>query len=149
MIYYREVETGEVYAYPEHDVEAGLIKAGLVTMTEDEIKAHLNPIPVWWTNGTELIQSVYGADGWHAASEEEIATLLAAVALVQVQDETARLRGIADAAITPLQDAVDIGEATAEEEARLKLWKKYRVALSRLPDQEGYPKEIDWPAPPA
>lgn len=72
----------------------------------------------------------------------------AAVLLASVQAETTRLRSIADVAIAPLQDAVDIDEATAEEEAKLKLWKKYRVALNRLPDQEGYPADITWPVMP-
>lgn len=73
----------------------------------------------------------------------------AAELLGSVQAETARLRKVADDAIAPLQDAVDIDEATAEEEARLKLWKKYRVALNRLPDQVGYPSDITWPEMPA
>lgn len=69
--------------------------------------------------------------------------------LAQAQAETSRLRQVADTAITPLQDAVDVDDATDEEKALLTLWKKYRVALNRLPDQEGYPATIDWPAPPA
>ncbi|MCT8189895.1 phage tail assembly chaperone, partial [Pseudomonas monteilii] len=28
-------------------------------------------------------------------------------------------------------------------------WKRYRVALNRLPEQAGWPTEIDWPALPA
>lgn len=63
--------------------------------------------------------------------------------------EIARHRAQADQAIAPLQDAVDLDEATEAEAARLKDWKRYRVALNRLPDQPGYPVEIDWPAPPA
>jgi hypothetical protein len=66
-----------------------------------------------------------------------------------VQAETARLRKLADDAIAPLQDAVDLDEATVAETAALKDWKRFRVALNRLPDKEGYPTEIDWPAPPA
>lgn len=76
------------------------------------------------------------------------AAAAAAQHLADVQGETARLRKIADDAIAPLQDAVDIDEATAAEEAKLKLWKKYRVALNRLPDQVGYPTAIDWPVAP-
>ena len=72
----------------------------------------------------------------------------AAEQLAQVQAETARLRLIADSAIAPLQDAVDIDDATVQEEALLKLWKKYRVALNRLPDQPGYPITIEWPIQP-
>ncbi|WP_411382799.1 tail fiber assembly protein [Pseudomonas sp. L7] len=69
--------------------------------------------------------------------------------LQQAQEEAGRLRAIADAAIAPLQDAVDLEDATEAETALLKEWKRYRVALNRLPDQPGYPQTIDWPAPPA
>lgn len=77
-------------------------------------------------------------------AEQEAAKILA-----NAQVETARLRLIADKAIAPLQDAVDIDDATPQEEALLKLWKKYRVALNRLPDQPGYPETIEWPTAPA
>ena len=46
-------------------------------------------------------------------------------------------------------DAVDLDDATEAEATALKAWKKYRVALNRLPEQAGYPTDIDWPAPPA
>lgn len=51
--------------------------------------------------------------------------------------------------IAPLQDAVDIDEATAEETALLKKWKKYRVDLSRIEQQAAYPTDINWPEMPA
>ena len=66
----------------------------------------------------------------------------------EVQAQIAQLRAIADYAITPLQDAVDIDEATEEDTVQLKAWKKYRVALNRVPEQAGYPETIDWPAVP-
>ncbi|MCW2272360.1 tail fiber assembly protein [Pseudomonas sp. JUb96] len=69
--------------------------------------------------------------------------------LTAVVAETAAYRASADAAIAPLQDAVDIDEATEAEVIALKAWKKYRVALNRLPEQAGYPDTIDWPVPPA
>ncbi|MBC3456369.1 tail fiber assembly protein [Pseudomonas mosselii] len=65
------------------------------------------------------------------------------------QLEAGRLRKVADDAIAPLQDAVDLDEATEAEALRLKEWKRYRVALNRLPEQPDYPAVIDWPAPPA
>ncbi|QXI37351.1 tail fiber assembly protein [Pseudomonas xantholysinigenes] len=65
------------------------------------------------------------------------------------QAEILRLRGLADSAIAPLQDAVDLDDAREAEAARLKTWKRYRVALNRLPEQPGYPTEIDWPALPS
>lgn len=73
----------------------------------------------------------------------------AAQQLASVHAEVAARRAEADSAIAPLQDAVDLDDATEAEAAALKAWKKYRVALSRLPEQTGYPNDIDWPAPPA
>ncbi|HCN45039.1 MAG TPA: hypothetical protein DIT18_04750 [Pseudomonas sp.] len=75
-----------------------------------------------------------------AAAEQHLARVLA---------DTAERRAAADAAIAPLQDAVDLDDATEAEAELLKDWKRYRVALNRLPEQVGYPTEIDWPAPPA
>lgn len=63
-------------------------------------------------------------------------------------DEYNRLRGVADFAIGPLQDAVDLDDATQEEAASLKAWKQYRVKLSRVLGQTGYPLAIEWPAAP-
>ncbi|MNZ30306.1 Caudovirales tail fiber assembly protein [compost metagenome] len=75
-----------------------------------------------------------------AAAEQLLATVVF---------EQAQRRAVADAAIAPLQDAVELGEATEAEAALLIDWKRYRVALSRLADQESYPNDIDWPAPPS
>ncbi|WP_305883414.1 tail fiber assembly protein [Pseudomonas asiatica] len=73
----------------------------------------------------------------------------AAALLAQVAAQATSLRLVADTAIAPLQDAVELEEATEAEAALLKEWKRYRVALSRLPEQEGYPTTINWPTPPA
>ncbi|AGN84913.1 tail fiber assembly protein [Kosakonia quasisacchari] len=48
--------------------------------------------------------------------------------------------------IAPLQDAVDIGIATDEEQSSLLLWKKYRVFLNRI-DTTTAP-DITWPVKP-
>ncbi|MCD5986297.1 tail fiber assembly protein [Pseudomonas phytophila] len=66
-----------------------------------------------------------------------------AQALVNAAAEIARLRAVADFVIPPIQDAVDIDDATDAEIARLK------ACLGRLPDHPGYPKTIDWPVVPA
>lgn len=52
----------------------------------------------------------------------------------------------ANAAIAPLQDAVDIDDVTEAERTSLTAWKKYRVALNRL-DLSAAP-DIAWPAYP-
>ncbi|UOK36292.1 tail fiber assembly protein [Pseudomonas palleroniana] len=69
--------------------------------------------------------------------------------LEAAQEEITSLRSAADYAIAPLQDAVDVDEATDAELAAIKAWKKYRVALSRVVDQADYPQAIQWPVIPA
>ncbi|OLU22536.1 hypothetical protein BVH03_24975 [Pseudomonas sp. PA15(2017)] len=69
-----------------------------------------------------------------------------------ISQATARctqLLQVATQAIAPLQDAVDLGEATEAEQAALLAWKRYRIALNRIEQQEGYPHSIEWPASPA
>ncbi|WP_433886688.1 tail fiber assembly protein [Pseudomonas vranovensis] len=73
----------------------------------------------------------------------------AAERLAVVVSQAAALRATADKAIAPLQDAVDIDDATEADAAKLKAWKAYRVALNRLPNQAGYPVTIEWPTAPA
>jgi len=75
--------------------------------------------------------------------------LAANLLLASVTADTAARRAKADIAIAPLQDAFDLDEGTEVEIALLKAWKKYRIALNRLPDQVGYPANINWPIAPA
>ncbi|WP_449103619.1 tail fiber assembly protein [Pseudomonas veronii] len=50
--------------------------------------------------------------------------------------------------IAPLQDAVDLGDASPEEQVELEDWKRYRISLNRIQLQPGFPKSIDWPTTP-
>jgi hypothetical protein len=75
----------------------------------------------------------------------------------------ARLSALATATITALQtaletlqDAVRLNLATAAEadslplkQAELDAWRTYRVYLSRIETQPGYPASIEWPLAPA
>ena len=91
-----------------------------------------------------------GVIDWsQVVTAEAKAQAAAALLLAQVQADIAVRRATADLAIAPLQDAVDLDDATEAEAELLKDWKRYRVALNRMPEQPGYPTEIDWPAPPA
>ncbi|WP_367374376.1 tail fiber assembly protein [Pseudomonas lini] len=47
--------------------------------------------------------------------------------------------------IAPLQYAVDLGDATQQEQSTLQGWKRYCVALSRIEQQVGFPFEVEWP----
>lgn len=57
-----------------------------------------------------------------------------------------RLLQIATLSIAPLQDAVDLDDATTAEKALLKAWKQYRVAVNRM-DLTG--DITEWPVEPA
>ncbi|EJB3408890.1 tail fiber assembly protein [Salmonella enterica] len=50
----------------------------------------------------------------------------------QAENKKTQLLAVASAVISPLQDAVDLGEATDDETAQLKAWKKYRVLVNRV-----------------
>lgn len=63
-------------------------------------------------------------------------------------ENTAARNALLDAAtraIAPLQDAVDIGEATDDDAANLKAWKTFRVAVNRIVLTVDSPT---WPSPP-
>lgn len=51
--------------------------------------------------------------------------------------------------IDPLQDLVDLGEASEDDEDKLLEWKQYRVAVSKVQTQPGFPESVEWPAAPA
>ncbi|EAA5550257.1 tail fiber assembly protein [Salmonella enterica subsp. enterica] len=51
---------------------------------------------------------------------------------------------IASEKIVPLQEAMDLGEATDEEKARLLAWKKYRVLVNHVDTSKP-----EWPEAPS
>ena len=60
--------------------------------------------------------------------------------------EKDRLLALATLRIAPLQDAVDLDDATAAEVVLLKKWKQYRVAVNRV---DPTAENLKWPVPPA
>ncbi|WP_337158135.1 tail fiber assembly protein [Pseudomonas putida] len=120
MKYLKDPTTGEVFAFEADGSQDDFIPIGLIALTEAEVEAHLAP-PV--------------------LSPEQ----LAEIAL----NERDALLAQAAIRIAPLQDAVDLGEASAAEEQALIAWKRYRVAVNRIDQQAGFPGQIDWPVPPA
>lgn len=87
-------------------------------------------------------------DSLHVREVPEL-TAPAVDPLEWAQAEIIRLRAVADYAIAPLQDAVDVDEATEADLAALRSWKKYRVALNRVFEQPQFPDAIEWPVVPA
>jgi len=66
--------------------------------------------------------------------------------IAEATRKKATLLAQATRAIDPLQDAVDLDDATDEEVALLKKWKQFRVAVNRV-DVSLVP-DIVWPIPP-
>ena len=139
MNYYKDKETGDVHAYddeqmaviarinaPDFDNEKEQVPAiffeidgkikGMHKMTKKEVEVHINP-PV---------------------TKEQL--------IAEAEARKQALIAEANAAITPLQDAVDLGMITPVEEAALKEWKIYCVLLSRV-NASTAPDTI-WPVKP-
>ncbi|EFK2027632.1 tail fiber assembly protein [Escherichia coli] len=67
--------------------------------------------------------------------------------IIIAEAKRASLMAGASVAISPLQDAVDLGDSTPEEETLLKKLKQYRVELNRLDISKA--PDISWPVKPA
>lgn len=102
-----------------------------VVFSLDEQEWRLEPIPKVEPEQTPPI------------GESTPAELAAAVAVTR--DQLLQNAGLR---IAPLQDAVDLGDATAEEKAKLVAWKQYRIALNRITQQETFPQAVTWPTSP-
>lgn len=76
------------------------------------------------------------------ADAQEHATIAQVVSLRDALLSSAALK------MAPLQDAMDLGEATADEQEQLRVWKNYRVQLNRVEQQPGFPNSIEWPEHP-
>lgn len=108
------------------------------------------PVPLPGVEQGSEGPATFGVIDWSQVITAEAKALAQQEQLMAgITAELARRRVVADQAIAPLQDAVDLDEATEAEADLLKSWKRYRVALSRLHEQAGCPTEIDWPASPA
>lgn len=70
---------------------------------------------------------------------EQCPDKVAAAKKADMDAEVAAGMAEANLKIAVLQDAVDLEMATAEEEAALKSWRRYRVLLSRLQADAKYP----------
>ena len=55
---------------------------------------------------------------------------------------------VAAVAMAPLQDAVELGASTEDEQALLMAWKHYRVGLGRIEQQDSFPASVVWPHSP-
>lgn len=80
---------------------------------------------------------------WEIDQDAQLVALVGAAT-----DRRNSLQAEASARIAPLQDLVELGEATGAEESALLAWKRYRGALNRVEQQPAYPRVIEWPSQP-
>ncbi|ECE9970992.1 tail fiber assembly protein, partial [Salmonella enterica subsp. enterica serovar Glostrup] len=80
-------------------------------------------------------------DGTRWVKDEEAEK---AARLHEAEETKKQLLQLATDKIAPLQDAVDLDEATDDEKARLLAWKKYRVQVNRVDTSNPV-----WPEQPA
>lgn len=112
MKYFRDSDTGTIYAF------------------EDSVAAERDNDGNWvFTGDAGELPGPYPST-LEPTDDPTPPAYVPTLAELQAQRDT--LLQLATTRIAPLQDAVDIGEATATEEAALTGWKKYRVALNRL-----------------
>lgn len=135
--------TGLFYPYSmraEYEIQGRWPQHGTDVSDDDFEQFRLNPPPVGQIVGADD----NGMPCWIDSppkTVEELSTEASATI-----DGLLRMAAIR---IAPLQDAVDIGEATTAEEQQLLAWKKYRVALNRITEQQGFPTAIEWPDVPS
>lgn len=96
------------------------------------------------------IQSDTAQIGWTYADGQFTAPLPPKPTVEEVIARNTQVRDsllvAATLAIDPLQDAVDLDDATSAEISLLKKWKQYRVAVNRLDITLA---DVAWPASPA
>ncbi|WP_244880963.1 tail fiber assembly protein [Pseudomonas taiwanensis] len=149
----------EFVAGPVERINGDLVLTLMLPHSADAPQAARFPVDLYPADGQvqlpglelgERLASTDGVIDWsQAITAEAKAQAAADQLLATVTADLAQRRAVADAVIAPLQDAVELEEATEAEVALLREWKRYRLTLIRLPEQEGYPTSIDWPAPPA
>ncbi len=147
MKYYTRKETSEVFAFESDGSQDSLIPDDLVPMADAEVDEFFSP--KYYTDGTSVVQATAAIPDWVLATPEQVEAYEARQVIDHAVVEVTRLRAKADAAIATLQDAVELGRADQAKQDLLKAWKNYRLDLVEVPEQEGYPTDIDWPALPA
>ncbi|AIY42996.1 Phage tail fiber assembly protein [Collimonas arenae] len=119
-----------------HTVDGSPLDIPHIGDTPDGIQATALPRPSQdhvWNNGQ-----------WQFDLDRQTARLM-----LEAMAQRDTLLVLATTKMAPLQDAIDLDEATKAEAALLKRWKQYRVILNRIDTQDGFPAAIAWPVSPA
>ncbi len=124
MKYFKDPVNNEVFAYEADGSQDEFIRLGLQPISDEDLAA--------------------------LRAEQEAASAPGKEQLAQIaQSKRNDLLASAGLNIAPLQDSVDLGKASAADISKLKLWKQYRIDVSKVEEQSGFPERIDWPVAPA
>lgn len=122
--------------YDDEIHEPDQIPADAVDIAEDEYNALLDG-----QSAGKRIQA--GPDGRPVLLDPPAPTTGQLTAKARADRDA--LLSVATLRMDPLKDAVELDVATPAEVAALKAWREYRVALSRVELQAGFPASINWP----
>lgn len=116
--------------------------------TKDIVFAALGQTPKALNATTLQPTSIY--DTWDGVTQTWVydSGLETTEAKLVVDNKVKTLTQEATAKIQILNDAYELGIATAKEKTKLTEWKTYRVLLSRVSEQETYPLNIEYPVKP-
>ncbi|KFA85882.1 tail fiber assembly protein [Enterobacter sp. EGD-HP1] len=103
------------------------VNCAVAEVKKDNVPAGVDESQTWMYRDGEIIPRIYTQDEFIAQAEAMKQQLMADTSSI----------------IAPLQDAVDIGEATDAEVSSLHGWKKYRVLLNRVDISKA--PDIEWP----
>ncbi|EDE3099847.1 tail fiber assembly protein [Salmonella enterica] len=88
--------------------------------------------PGAYPEGTTTLAPANAWQKWNGNIWVDDADAMRSAFISEAEAEKKRLLKQSNETISLLQDAVDLGIATSDEEARLLEWKKYRVFLNRV-----------------
>ncbi|XDZ50209.1 tail fiber assembly protein [Neisseriaceae bacterium CLB008] len=135
MKHFINVETTEVFGFESDGSQDMLITDDMIEMTKDQFLAYQQYPSKYHKFNVNTMQWEISKSA-KVRLDEELADSDKDLALQRV----ATLRAECDRDILPLQDAVDLDEATPEEVERLKDLKRFRIALNRWEHPEEIPK---------
>ncbi|ELF8282504.1 tail fiber assembly protein [Escherichia coli] len=133
------------------DIPDGTIAVDESIYDEVTITGHFMPgrlgLPVIAERRPSELHTWDGAD-WiiDEPGLESLSEQLKQDAICTAEKTKEQLLSMVASKIAPLQDAVDLGMATPEEESALKEWKKYRVLVNRVDTHLG--ANVVWPEKP-
>lgn len=143
MIYFKN-QNNEVYAYSEEQIQK-TIELTEIESRLPESRGELDSVPPIVYEMRDNIQN------FHKMTEDEVELYTNPPKtheqyIIEAELQKSHLLSLATEKIAPLQDAVDLGEATEEEFMQLKSWKKFRVLVNRV--DTSLATDIEWPEMP-